>query len=144
MKPLILFFTMAILAGTLLFYKAKPLSPTISINGTLFFVDIAVTKSEIEKGLGGRKMLPPKHGMLFLKDHKDLYPFWMGGMKFPLDFVWIDGNRIVDITKNVPPISDGLIPQLKPSVPVDKILELNAGETDSAGIKIGDTLLFNK
>jgi len=120
------------------------MQPTVIINGTTFFIDLAITQPEIEKGLGGKESLPPNHGMLFIRDHKDQYPFWMGGMKFPLDFIWIDGNVIVDISKNIPVLENGTIPQIKPNKPVDKILEINAGETDKAGIKIGDTLLFNK
>jgi hypothetical protein len=130
--------------GSIIYYQIHPLTPTITMNGTLFTIELAVTNKEIEKGLGGRTRLEPKHGMLFLRDHKERYSFWMGGMQFPLDFVWLDGNRVVDITKNVPVETDGNITQLKPNVPVDKILELNAGEVDKAGIKIGDTALFNK
>jgi uncharacterized membrane protein (UPF0127 family) len=144
MKPILLLILTCLIVGTIIFYRIRPLTPTIIINGTTFTVELAVTGKEMEKGLGGRSVLPPKHGMLFIRDHKDLYPFWMKGMNFPLDFIWMDGNLIVDITKNVPTMQDGLIPQLKPKVPVDKILELNAGEIDAAGIKIGDTALFNK
>jgi len=143
-KAIILGIGMCVLLGTLLFYRKHPLMPTAIINGTKFTLELAVTQKEIEKGLGGRVTLAPKHGMLFLHDHKELYPFWMGGMEFPLDFVWIDGNLIVDITKNVPMETQGEISRLSPRVPVDKILELNAGEADRYNIKVGDTLLFNK
>jgi len=126
------------------YYKTHPMTPTVTINGTTFTVELALTGKEIEKGLSGRSFLAPKHGMLFVFNHKEQYAFWMKGMNFPLDFLWLDGNRIVEVTKNVLPIENGIIPQLKPSLPVDKVLELPAGEIDAAGIKIGDTALFNK
>ena len=67
----------------------------------------------------------------------------MLGMKFPLDFVWIDGKKVVDVTRNVPPPKGMEKPTIvKPSVPVDKILEINAGDIDKFGIKVGDTVDF--
>ena len=144
MKPTLFFITIALLAGTFFYYRSHPLNPTLTIRGTTFTIELAITQKEIEKGLGGRTSLPPGHGMLFLRDHKERYPFWMGGMQFPLDFVWFDGNRVVEITKNVPIKTGGEFTELTPSIPVDKILELNAGEVDAIGIQIGDTALFNK
>lgn len=126
------------------FYIKHPLSGTVKIKNTTFIVDLAVTSFEKEKGLGYRKTLAPKQGMLFVYDHKELYPFWMKGMNFPLDFIWLDGNKIVDITRNVQP-ADGLnMHVVKPLFPVDKILEINAGEVETYNIQVGDTVLFNK
>ncbi len=145
-KPALPIFILVLLTvtGMLAYYRLHPLRPTVMINGTTFTVELAITPEEITRGLGGRDSLKPLNGMLFIRDHKERYRFWMGNMRFPLDFLWIDGNRIVDITKNVPITKNGEIPQLEPVAPVDKILEINAGETDKAGIKVGDTLLFNK
>ncbi len=126
------------------FYTRHPLSGTVKINDTLFTVDVAVTAIEKEKGLGYRQSLEPKHGMIFVYDHKEIYPFWMKGMNFPLDFIWLDGNKIVDITENVQPPNGLNMQVVKPMFPVDKILEINAGEVEKYGIKIGDTVLFNK
>jgi uncharacterized protein len=126
------------------FYSKHPLSGTVTIKNTLFIVDLAVNPLEKEKGLGYRKALLPKHGMLFPYDHKELFAFWMKGMQFALDFIWIDGNKIVDITKDVQPPNGLDMHVVKPSVPVDKILEINAGDVDTYNIKIGDTVVFNK
>lgn len=144
MKKILAVLIAILLIGTYLYYRAKPLHPTVMINGTTFVVDLAITSNEWTKGLSGRTNLLPNHGMLFIRDHKEQYSFWMKDMNFPLDFIWLDGNVIVDVTKNVPPLSNGQIPIIKPVKPVDKILEINAGEIDKAGIKIGDTALFNK
>ncbi len=126
------------------FYTRHPLSGTVTIKNTIFIVDVAVTNIEKEKGLGYRKNLEPKHGMLFVYDHQEIFPFWMKGMNFPLDFIWLQGNIIVDITKNVQPPNGLDMHVVKPTVKVDKILELNAGEVDAYNIKIGDTVLYNK
>ena len=126
------------------FYTRHPLNGTVTIKGTMFLVDLALNPLEKERGLSYRTSLAPKHGMLFVYDHREQFPFWMKGMNFPLDFIWLDGNTIVDITKNVQPANGLNMQVVKPSIPVDKILELNAGEVDQYNIAIGDTVLFNK
>ncbi len=126
------------------FYSRNPLSATVKIKQTEFIVDLAITPKEKTRGLSFRKTVLPKHGMLFVYENKDKYPFWMKDMQFPLDFVWIDGNIIVDVTKNVPPANSESMQVVKPNTPVNKILEINAGEIDTYNIQIGDTVTFNK
>ena len=124
------------------YYRKNPLQPALIINNHRIIVEVAVTEAEKERGLGYRDSLPPDHGMIFLYDHKDYFPFWMKGMNFPLDFVWIDGDTVVDITPEVPVLTGNQISLIKPKVPVDKILELNSGAIMVYGIKIGDKVTF--
>ncbi len=108
-------------------------------NGTKVEVDIASTEPKREKGLSGRESLGEFEGMLFLHDQKARYSYWMKDMKISLDFVWIDDNIIVDITENVPPED---IPKTyySAAVPVDKVLEVNAGFIKEHLIRVGDKL----
>ncbi|MFH0749307.1 MAG: DUF192 domain-containing protein [Candidatus Gottesmanbacteria bacterium] len=146
MNPKLILFIAVVIIGafSVWFYTRHPLNGTVIINKTVFLVDLALNPIEKEKGLSYRKSLAPKHGMLFVYDHKEIYPFWMKGMNFPLDFIWLDGNIIVDITRNVQPANGLNMHVVKPNVMVDKILEINAGEVDTYNINIGDTVLFNK
>jgi len=112
----------------------------IKIRGHVFTVEIAASPSEKEKGLGYRNSMPKDYGMLFVFENKEKYSFWMKGMRFPLDFLWIDGNRIVDITQKVPVATGDTLPVCEPRVPVDKVLELNAGVVENLGISAGDTI----
>ncbi len=143
-KILILIAISLLILFTYWFYTKHPLSGTVTVNNTVFVVDLALNPLEKEKGLGFRKSLPAKHGMLFVYDHKEQYMFWMKGMQFPLDFLWINGNIIVDITRDVQPPKGLNMNMVKPNVPVDKILEINAGETDTFNIQVGDKVRFNK
>lgn len=131
-----------IIVFTLVYYTRNPLVPKIRVGNVSFIIELALTQQEKEKGLGYREQLPEGHGMLFAYDHKEKYQFWMKGMKFPLDFVWIAERRVVDITENVPPPSGSLIPTASPKEPVSQILELNAGEVKKNGIRIGDDVVF--
>jgi uncharacterized membrane protein (UPF0127 family) len=125
------------------FYTKHPLTTQVKIRGQKFNVEIAVTAKEKEKGLGYRDSLPKMSGMLFPYDHEEQYKFWMKGMRFPIDIIWIRDQTIMDITKNVPVPTGGVLPQYGPAVNVNKILELNAGTVDEFGIQVGDLVLID-
>ncbi|KKU94128.1 MAG: hypothetical protein UY26_C0003G0279 [Candidatus Jorgensenbacteria bacterium GW2011_GWA1_48_13] len=102
----------------------------IKINDQLIVAEVAKTEGERARGLGGREDIGVNEGMLFLFDNVGVYPFWMKGMKFAIDIVWINGDKIVDITENVAPEpgeSDAELAVYYPSVPVNRVLELRAG-----------------
>lgn len=113
-------------------------------------VEIADNPEDRERGLSGRDSLALNRGMLFVFSEPDNYSFWMKGMKFGLDFIWIKGNKIVEISKNIKP--EDYDPALAlPGEPAknlisknkaDKVLEVNAGTADRLGIKTGDSVEF--
>jgi uncharacterized membrane protein (UPF0127 family) len=128
--------------GLLWYYRTHPLVSKVRIRGTIIKVEVAATEAQKQKGLGNRTHLPQDSGMLFPYDHKEQYNFWMKAMQFPLDFIWIDDKTVADITRNVPPKQGNTIPIVTPAVPVDTVLEVNAGVVDQLGIQIGDTVEF--
>lgn len=142
MKKIIFALFLILILATASYYWLNPLTAKVKINNHVFYVDLAVTPKEKEKGLGGRNELSPDRGMLFVFDHKEQYPFWMKEMRFPLDFIWIDDKTVVDITPNVPVPASSFLPIYHPRVPVDKILEINAGEVQKWGIQAGDSVNF--
>lgn len=137
-------YSISLLSILLLFSCNKLPQKKISINNYIFTVEIASKTEHQVKGLGERDFMPEDKGMLFVYDYKDRWTFWMKGMRFGLDFLWIDGDRVADITKNVPaPHPEAkTFHTVTPSVPVDRVLELNAGIVDKYGIKIGDKIIF--
>jgi uncharacterized membrane protein (UPF0127 family) len=64
----------------------------------------------------------------------------MKGMNFPLDFIWIRENKVVDITENAPAETKTIPSIYKPKEPVDMVLEVNAGVVKKDKIKIGDII----
>ena len=125
------------------YYLKHPLVAKVKIRNTVFTVDVAATEPQKQLGLGGRVSMPTDHGMLFPYDHKEQYEYWMKGMQFALDFIWIDGKTVADITPNIPFPEAGETPRIvRPNVPVDKVLEVHAGTIERVGIKIGDSVEF--
>lgn len=116
----------------------------VLINDIRIKVEIADTAARRKKGLGGRERLATDGGMLFVFEREDKYPFWMKGLKFPLDFIWIKGDKVSDILQNAPNPTEGQkdedLPIYQPTLPVDKVLEVNAGVVEKLKIKVGDTV----
>ena len=137
-KKLIIWLLILLGIFTVWFYIKNPLTTKVTIHNHEFLVDVAVTEAEKERGLGYRKNLDVNKGMIFPYDHYEQYQFWMKGMNFPIDIIWIRDNSVVYISKNVPVSSDGYLPTYSPHVPVNKVLEINAGLSDKYGIVIGD------
>lgn len=111
-------------------------------------IEVADTKEKRGIGLGGRTSLPPENGMLFIMEQRGKPVFWMKGMMIPLDFIWIDGDRVVDILQNVqPPVAgtpDQNLQLYSPVVDVNRVLEVNAGYIAAKGIKIGDRIQLSQ
>ena len=121
--------------------------PIVEVGGAAFMVEIAASPDERSRGLSGRDSLPDGSGMLFVYDNPDVPGFWMRGMYFALDFVWIgDDCEVVDVTTDVPEAgpgtSEGLLPIYRPSTPVLFNLEVNAGSAARHGIGVGDAVRF--
>lgn len=116
----------------------------VMINEAKLKVEIADTQDKRSKGLGGRASLADDEGMLFVFQSEDRYPFWMKGINFPLDFVWIKGDRVVDILQNISPPETGQkdesLPIYASKVAIDELLEVKAGTVERLQIKIGDTV----
>ena len=123
-------------------------SPTVSVGGAAFDVEIAFTTEARTRGLSGRDSLADGVGMLFVFDGGAASAFWMREMRFNLDFVWIgDGCEVVDIHADVPapPAGTALgdLPLYSSDPPARYNLEINAGAAAARGIEIGDAVKFS-
>lgn len=108
-----------------------------------FQVEVVRDTQGIEKGLSGRELIPEDHGMLFVLDTSQEHAFWMKGMRFPLDLIFIgSAMQITEILENLQPCEDCPVhfPKMRPAY----LIEINAGLTKRLGIAIGDTLVINK
>ena len=105
-----------------------------------FWVEIADEDAERQRGLMFRPPLEDERGMLFTwpGEPPREQSFWMRNTPSSLDIIYIDPRgRIVSIAKNVPPMSDDIIPS---NGPASGVLELRAGRADEIGAKAGDVV----
>lgn len=107
-------------------------------------VYIADQPAEQSLGLGDIELLPSDQGMLFLFTNYDRYVYWMKGVEYPIDIIWLADNEIVDITERVEP-EQVITPEkdymyYEPVVPVNQVLEVQAGFVERNSIAIGQTI----
>ena len=120
----------------------------VEVGGAAFMVEIAASPDERSRGLSGRDRLPEGSGMLFVYNEPAVPGFWMRGMRFALDFVWIGADcEVADLTPDVPapgpahPV--GELPVYRPSTSVIFNLEVNAGSAARHDIGVGDAVRFH-
>ena len=111
---------------------------TLRVGKSVFKVEVANTFMSRGKGLSGHAPLTANQGMLFVFSSPSAGAFWMQGMTFPLDFVWIKNGVVMGVTENARPMSETGYKLYYPPVPVTNVLEINAGAVKKFGIKIGD------
>lgn len=130
--------------SSLPFLPQGPVFKQIRINDAILKVEVADTQEKRSKGLGGRQSLVSDEGMLFIFPKADKHPFWMKGLTYSLDFVWIRGETVVDLLPNIQPLSPG---QTDESLPIyqskedaDKVLEISVGTIQRLNIKVGNKI----
>lgn len=115
----------------------------LTVGGHEFAVEVRDTALGRAEGLSGRELLAEDTGMLFIFETPGIYGFWMKDMKFPIDIVWIEGERVVGIIENVVPEPEKSIFTLtvyRPPEPVSRVLELPAGTVARYGLRTGDAV----
>ncbi len=110
----------------------------VKIVGQEIKVEIAQTPKAWEKGLAGRQKLAENQGMFFVFSEAERRSFWMKGMKFPLDIIWINQGKVVDIAPNVQPDNTPSPALYFSRLPINQVLEVRAGFSEKYGVKIGD------
>ncbi len=147
MKRVLIVQTVILAILLFIFFTQSPNSgtktQTITINKHKLTVELADTDALRTQGLSGRVSLSKDHGMLFTFPKLSFHYFWMKDMHFSLDFIWIDGNSVVDLTENVsaPRAYDDL-KTFTAKFPFNKVIEVNAGTIRSLNISVGNTLKF--
>lgn len=120
---------------------------TLLVGEQVMHVEAVTQPQSSQQGLSGRESIG-SDGMLFVLPARHVAGFWMKDMKFDLDFVWIDGGRVVDLTLAVPPplpntpLTD--LPRYSPRQPVELVLELPAGDVERLGITINDEVALGQ
>ncbi len=130
----------ALIVGLIVFWIYPRANKTLSLNGQKISLELALTDQQQVQGLSSRPSLCQTCGMLFVFDKPQNQKFWMKDMNFPLDLIWLNDNKIVQLDKNLPP--EGAMPKnFYPSRQlITDVLEVNAGFIDKYQLQIGQSL----
>ncbi|MBP9727145.1 MAG: DUF192 domain-containing protein [Gammaproteobacteria bacterium] len=115
-------------------------------NNTSIYLEIAKTNPEREHGLMERKFMPENHGMVFIFPEPSILRFWMRNTLIPLDMVFLNNNRVVEVFNDVPPCpkETSQCPSYGPKIETDEVIELNAGTAKKLAIQSGDLLTITQ
>jgi len=136
-----------VFVGFLYGKKESKSTVDVKIGNTVIKAILANNEKLRKKGLGGTEQLNENEGMLFVFDEKGgtgRYPpvFWMKDMLIAIDIIWIDDGKIIQIDKDVKPpqkdTPDNDLVKYTSKNPVDYVLEVNGGYSESKVIKEGD------
>ncbi len=135
-----------VLAGGLKLYSYYWPKGEMKVNGEVLKVLVAKDYKHWTKGLSNRDDLDGYDGMLFVFNSRAQHTIVMRDMRFPIDIIWIDKGRIIDIAPNAavePGKKEGeYFPYLARSVS-SHVLEVLAGTASSRGWKIGDIVEYH-
>ncbi|MDO8664195.1 MAG: DUF192 domain-containing protein [Candidatus Liptonbacteria bacterium] len=113
----------------------------LTVGNQTFEVGIADNALTRAQGLSGKPPLGEREGLFFLFSSAGNYGFWMKGMNFPIDIIWLNGDKIIGFSENLQPQPDKNIfslPIYYPPGEADKVLEINAGAVAKYNLKVGD------
>lgn len=105
-------------------------------------IEIAESDYEIQTGLMYREEMDANEAMLFVFPDMEFHSFYMKNTLIPLDIIFIDDQlRVVNFKQNATPLDEAGIPS---GLPVQYVLEVNAGLSTSWNIAIGDRIIYTK
>lgn len=108
-----------------------------------FDVKLAKTPDQRRVGLTQTPLLKKEEGMLFLYASKGYYSYWMKGMSYPIDILWLDENRkVVTLQEGVPPCVLEDCPLYSSNHPALYVLEISAGAAKNYNISYGSQARF--
>src|SRR4051812_30860438 len=113
----------------------------IEVGGVPLTVELAYQPADQALGLGYREGLAAGTGMLFHFEGPEPQSFWMRGMQFCIDIIWIENGVIQGAAESVCPeplgTADADLPSYDSPVPVSYVLEVPAGWLDAYGLGAG-------
>lgn len=119
-------------------FESVASTAVLDVEGRRILVELATTTGSRARGLSGRDTLDADRGMYFMFDTTSVQYFWMNRMKFSIDMVFIQDDTVMSISSDVPfPQGMSLPEVINSGVPVNRVLEINAGKAEEWGIKEG-------
>lgn len=116
----------------------------VELGGERFIARVADTSEKRAKGLSGTNPLKQNEAMIFVFGGVESHTFWMKGLTYPLDIIWFNEGKIVDIAPRVPPtnpdVPESQYPRYSARLPTKYVIEVPSGTVDRLGIKIGDPI----
>jgi len=105
-------------------------------------IEFAQSNYETETGLMYRTSMSDNEGMLFIFEEEKMRSFYMKNTEIPLDIIYIKADlTIASFQENAQPLNEN---GLSSQVPVQYVLEVNAGLAEKWLLEVGDKIVYTK
>ena len=105
-------------------------------------IEIADNDYETQTGLMYRNRMEDNQGMLFIFPNEAMHSFYMKNTEFPLNLIFIKSDMsVASFQENAEAFNEN---SLSSKVPVQYVLEVNAGLVKKWTLQIGDKVDFTK
>ena len=113
---------------------------TLTISDDTFNVYVADSAAERSQGLGEIEHLASDEGMVFVFPTSAQQTFWMKGVEYPIDIVWVDDSQVLGWVTATP----GNLTLYPSPGEVNMVLELPAGTAKDIGLTVGGIVILNE
>ncbi|MBM3233990.1 DUF192 domain-containing protein [Candidatus Pacearchaeota archaeon] len=132
-----------IILALIVYFNLMEKHSQVCLKEKCYNIEIAKSAEERERGLMFREKLDTSSGMLFIFPSEGEYNFWMKNTLIPLDIIWINSDKeVVYIAENMQPCNE-TCNSINPGKKSKYVLEINFGEADRLGLKVGDKIRLN-
>ncbi|MBM1106251.1 DUF192 domain-containing protein [Aurantibacter crassamenti] len=105
-------------------------------------IEFAENEYETQTGLMYRKGMEDNQGMLFIFPNETMHSFYMKNTEFPIDIIFIKADSTIgSFQENAEPFNEN---GLSSQVPIQYVLEVNAGLSEKWLLEVGDKIEFSK
>lgn len=117
--------------------KSEKANIKIAIKNTELYCDVAATPRQQASGLQAYDNLQENRGLWFPFNTRKSATFHMGEVKFPIDIIFIDNNKIAKIVANINPRQPGSWSNI-----CTDVVEVNGGWCLKNKIGVGDNIVL--
>ncbi|MEP3211224.1 MAG: DUF192 domain-containing protein [Maribacter sp.] len=109
---------------------------------TTLDIEFAESEYETQTGLMYRKSMEDHQGMLFIFPDERMHSFYMKNTEIPLDIIFLKADlTIASFQENAQPMNET---GLSSRVPIQYVLEVNAGLAEKWLLEVGDKIAYHK
>lgn len=121
--------------------QSLPITARAQIGNQTIDLEVARTPQQQATGLMYRQSLADDRGMLFPFARSQTVSFWMKNVEVPLDMIFLQDGRVVEIANDVPPCNTNPCPTYGSPLPVNAVIELRGGRAVELGLQVGETIV---
>jgi uncharacterized protein len=131
-----------VIAALIGFFISGAMSKKICFETVCVDAEVKDTNEERMLGLMYRESLEQGKGMLFVFEQPDRYGFWMKNVKFPIDIIFVDKEKMIVHIATAAPCLEEPCDIYQPDQPALYVIEVNEGFSEEHDLAVGQRVII--